>query len=245
MSIARAGLVRIIRIAWAAVLLAGPLQAAEPAPADHASLSDAQIDQRIRFLEQRLDDSKTHGQIWFWSWLAINSGSMVGNAIVAGTRGEHDDQVNYATGAVLGAIGVADVLLRPLEARYGADPIRGLPEATREQKVAKLRAAEDQLRRNAERAEQRHQVMPYAGNAGLALAAGLVVGLWGEQGAGIETGVSTLLGGALNIVTQPGRPEQDWDSYLAMTGRRTAGVDVDVVLAAFEDGGKVNLRLRW
>jgi hypothetical protein len=30
-----------------------------------------------------------------------------------------------------------------------------------------------------------------------------------------------------------------------MTGRRTAGVDVDVVLAAFEDSGKVNLRLRW
>jgi hypothetical protein len=245
MSIARAGLVRIIGIAWAAMLVAAPLQAAEPAPADHASLSDAQIDQRIEFLEQRLDDSKTHGQIWFWSWLAINSGSMVGNGIVAGTRSEHDDQVNYATGAVLGAIGVTDQFLRPLEARYGADPIRGLPEVTREQKLAKLRAAEDQLRRNAERAEERHQVLPYAGNAGLALAAGLVVGLWGEQGAGIETGVSTLLGGALNIVTQPGRPEQDWNSYLAMTGRRTAGVDVDVVLAAFDDGGKVNLRLRW
>jgi hypothetical protein len=245
MSIARAGLVRVVSIAWAAVLVSGPLHAAEPAPTDHASLSDAQIDQRIEFLEQRLDDSKTHGQIWFWSWLAINSGSMVGNGIVAGTRSEHDDQVNYATGAVLGAIGVADVLLRPLEARYGADPIRGLPEATREQKLAKLRAAEDQLRRNAERAEERHQVLPYAGNAGLALAAGLVVGLWGEQGSGIETGVSTLIGGALNIWTQPGRPEQDWDSYLAMTGRQTARVDVDVVLAAFEDGGQVKLRLRW
>jgi hypothetical protein len=241
MPITRATLVALI----VEVLVAVSGHAAEPAPADHASLSDAQIDQRIRFLEQRLDDSKTHGQIWFWSWLVINSGSMVGNGIMAGTRREHDDEVNYAIGAVLGAIGVADVLLRPLEARYGADPIRGLPEATREQKLAKLRAAEDQLRRNAERAEQRHQVLPYAGNAGLALAAGLVVGLWGEQGAGIETGVSTLLGGALNIVTQPGRPEQDWESYLAMTGRRTAGVDVDVVLAAFEDGGQVNLRLRW
>jgi hypothetical protein len=229
----------------AQVLVAASGHAAEPAPADQASLSDAQIDQRIQFLEQRLDDSKTHGQIWFWSWLAINSGSMVGNGIVAGTRSEHDDQVNYATGAVLGAIGVADQFLRPLEARYGADPIRRLPEATREQKLAKLRAAEDQLRRNALRAEGRHQVLPYAGNAGLALVAGLVVGLWGEQGAGIETGISTLIGGAINILTEPGRPEQDWQSYLAMTGRRTAGVDVDVVLAAFEDGGKVKLRLRW
>jgi hypothetical protein len=241
MPITRAVLVALI----VEVLVAVSGHAAEPAPADHASLSDVQIDQRIRFLEQRLDDSKTHGQIWFWSWLAINSGSMVGNGIVAGTRSEHDDQVNYATGAVLGAIGVADQFLRPLEARYGADPIRGLPEATREQKLAKLRAAEDQLRRNALRAEGRHQVLPYAGNAGLALAAGLVVGLWGEQGAGIETGISTLIGGAINILTEPGRPAQDWQSYLAMTGRRTAGVDVDVVLAAFDDGGKVKLRLRW
>jgi hypothetical protein len=229
----------------AQVLVAASGHAAEPAPADHASLSDAQIDQRIQFLEQRLDDSRTHGQIWFWSWLAINGGSMVGNGIVAGTRSEHDDQVNYATGAVLGAIGVADQFLRPLEARYGAGPIRGLPEATREQKLGKLRAAEDQLRRNALRAEGRHQIVPYAGNGVLALAAGLVVGLWGERGAGIETGVSTLIGGTLYILTEPGRPAQDWDRYLAMTGRRTAGVDVDVVLAAFEDGGKVNLRLRW
>jgi hypothetical protein len=241
MPITRATLIGLV----VEVLVAASGHAAEPAPADHAGLSDAQIDQRIQFLEQRLDDSKTHGQIWFWSWMAINSGSMVGNAIVAGTRGEHDDEVNYAAGAVLGAIGVADLLLRPLEARYGTDPVRGLPEATREQKLAKLRAAEDQLRRNAERAEQRHQVLPYAGNAGLALAAGLVVGLWGEEGSGIQTGISTLIGGAINNVTQPGRPEQDWDSYLAMTGRRTAGVDVDVVLAAFDDGGKVNLRLRW
>jgi hypothetical protein len=220
-------------------------QAAAPAPADHGSLSDAQIDQRIQFLEQRLDDSKTHGQIWFWSWMTINAGSMIGNGIVAGLSGQHDDRVNYWTGAALGAIGVADQLLRPLEARYGADPVRGLPDATREQKLAKLRAAEDQLRRNAERAEQRHQILPYAGNAVLALAAGLVVGLWGERGAGVQTGISTLIGGALDIATQPARPEQDWESYLAMTGRRSAGVDVDMVLATFEDGGKVNLRLRW
>jgi hypothetical protein len=83
----------------------------------------------------------------------------------------------------------------------------------------------------------------------LALAAGLVVGLWGERGAGVQTGISTLIGGALNVATQPARPEQDWEDYLARygpgTGRRTAAVDVVMVLATFEDGGKVNLRLRW
>jgi hypothetical protein len=237
-----AGIVLAIQII---VLGTASADAAAPAPADHARLSDAQIDQRIQFLEQRLDDSRTHGQIWYWGWMTVNAGSMVGNGVVAATRSQHDDKVNYGTGAVLGAIGVADQLLRPLEARYGADPVRSLPETTREQKLAKLSAAEDQLRRNAERAEQRTQVVPYLGNAGLSLAAGLVVGLWGETGSGIQTGVSTLVGGTLNLWTQPGRPAQDWDDYLAMTGHRTAGVEVDVVMTAFEDGGKLNLRLRW
>jgi hypothetical protein len=237
--------VRIILIAQIMLLAAASGEAAAPAPGDEASLSDGQIDQRIQFLEQRLDDSRTHGQIWYWSWMAINAGSMVGDGIVAGMSGQHDDRVNYWTGAALGAIGVSDQLLRPLEARYGADPVRGLPQATREQKLAKLRAAEDQLRRNAERAEQRTQILPYAGNAGLALAAGLVVGLWGETGSGIQTGISTVIGGTLNLWTQPGRPARDWDDYLAMTGRRTAGVEVDVAMTAFEDGGKLNLRLRW
>jgi hypothetical protein len=237
--------VRLVAIMWVALSAAAPLQAADPVPADHAGLSSAQIDRRIAFLEQRLDDSRTHGQIWFWSWLAIDGGSTVGNGIVAGMSGQHDDQVNYATGAALGAIGVADLFLRPLEARYGAAPIRGLPAATRAQKLVKLRAAEDQLRRNAVRAEGRTQALPYLGNAGLALAAGLAVGLLGEEWAGIQTGISTLMGGTLNIVSEPGRPAQDWQDYLAMAGRRSAGVDVDVVLAGFADGGKLDLRLRW
>jgi hypothetical protein len=237
--------IRIILLAQVMLLAVASGEAAAPAPGDETSLSDAQIDQRIQFLEQRLDDSRTHGQIWYWSWMTINAGSMVGNGVVAAMRSKHDDQVNYGTGAVLGAIGVADQLLRPLEARYGADPVRGLPDRTREQKLAKLRAAEDQLRRNAERAEQRTQIMPYVGNAGLALAAGLVVGLWGETGSGIQTGVSTVIGGTLDLWTEPGRPARDWEDYLAMTGRRTAGIEVDVVMSAFEDGGKLNLRLRW
>jgi hypothetical protein len=120
--------IRIVAIMGIALLAASVAKAAEPASAGHAGLDDAEIEQRIRFLEQRLDDSRTHGQIWYWSWLAINGGSMVGNGIVAGLSGQHDDRVNYATGAALGAIGVADLFLRPLEARYGAAPIRRLPE---------------------------------------------------------------------------------------------------------------------
>lgn len=235
----------IVFLVTMTMLFAASGEAAQPAPTDAAGLSDTQIDRRIQFLEQRLDDSRTHGQIWFWSWLTIDSGSMIGNGVIAGMRDQHDDRVHYAVNSALGAIGIADLFLRPLEARYGAAPIRGLPEATRAEKLAKLRTAEDQLRRNAERAEQRWEVLPYVGNAGLALTAGLVDALWGEPGRGLQTGVATMIGGTINLWTQPWRPEQDWKDYLAMTGRRTAQLDVDLVMTALEDGGKLNLRLRW
>ncbi len=96
-----------------------------------------------------------------------------------------DDQVNNGVQAGLGAIGVADLLLRPLEARYGADPVRDLPEGTREEKIAKLRAAESQLHSNAERAEQRTSWAMHAGNVAVNGIAGLIIGLAGRPSDGI------------------------------------------------------------
>jgi hypothetical protein len=76
------------------------------------------------------------------------------------------------------------------------DPVQALVSGQAE--------GEDRLRRNAARAEERTRIIPHLANAALATAAGLVVGLRGETGAGIITGVSTLLGGELNLWTQPG-----------------------------------------
>ena len=209
-------------------------------------LSDAEIYRRIRFLEQRLDGSKTHGQIWYWSWMTVNAGSAVIQGAVAATIDNHDDKVNYATNAALGAIGVADLVFRPLGARYGAGPVQGLPEATRDEKVAKLRAAEDQLKRNADRAAERTSWVPHAGNAALATIAGMVVGFWGNPSDGVVTGVTTLAGGELNIWTQPGAPEQDWTDYQAMAGGRADLTKVGVYVSALPEGGaKAGLRVTW
>ena len=82
---------------------------------------------------------------------SVNAGSTVVNGALAGLAEDTDDRVAYGSQAVLGALGTADLLFRPLKARLGADPIRDLPEDTRAQKLAKLGAAEDLLRSNAER----------------------------------------------------------------------------------------------
>ena len=210
-----------------------------------SSLTDSEIDQRLRFLEQRLDDSKLHGQIWHWGWLTVNGGSTVAFTAAALATGDHDDTVRYAVQAGRSAIGTTRMLLEPLEARKGADEIRDLPESNREQKLAKLRLAEDQLKRNAERAEQRWSWQRHLGNAAINAAAGGIVAGLGEEGAAFNVGISGFIGGVAFLLTQPWNPDDDWEDYQKLSGGSTSELDVDVFVAAQPDGGGLAVRLTW
>lgn len=144
---------RSILYAVIAVLLAALIptvvSADQLTQTEDTSATDSEIDMQLRFLEARLDDSKLHGQLWWYGWLTINSAATLGGGLSAGLSNDHDDTVKNATNATKAAIGLGRMLAFPREARFGADRIRELPETTREEKLRKLHAAEDQLRRNA------------------------------------------------------------------------------------------------
>lgn len=238
--LARSALVFLI------VLAPMPGQSAEPLIPANTALSDAAIEHRIDFIEQRLDSHEMHGQIWYWSWMAINGGSMVGLGVSAGLSKHEDDQVNNGVQAGLGAIGVADLLLRPLEARYGADPIRGLPESTREEKMAKLRAAESQLRSNAQRAEERTSWEMHAANVAVNGIAGLIIGLAGRPSDGIIAFGAGTAGGAIEFLTQPWGPTSDWKDYKQRFGGQALRPHLDLYVAALASGGtQAGVRWQW
>lgn len=219
-------------------LIAAPVQA-EPA------LTDSVIDQRLAFIVERLDARATHGQIWHWSWMTINAGSAIGLGIVAGLADHEDDAVNNGVQAGVAAIGVADLVFRPLEARYGAAPIRVLPENTRAEKLAKLKAAEEQLKRNAARAEERTSFSMHAANVALNAAAGLIIGLAGNPSDGAIAFATGTAGGVVNILTQPAAPAQDWEDYRAFVNRHSRTSDLQVFLTALPDGALLGMRLTW
>ncbi len=210
-----------------------------------SSLTDAEIDQRLRFLEQRLDDSKLHGQIWHWSWLTVNGGSAVASTAMAIGTSDHDDTVSQSVQAARATIGTANMLLDPLEARHGADNIRDLPESTREQKLAKLRLAEDQLKRNADRTDTRYDWKRYAGNAFINAAAGGIIAGLAEEGEAFQVGISGFIGGLAMLWTEPWNPNNDWEDYQKLSGGKTSAIDVDVMVAARPDGGGLAVRLSW
>jgi hypothetical protein len=104
-------------IAAAAVVIAWSprADAAEPPDAARTSLSDAEIERRLDFIEQRLEASKRHAQIWYWSWLTINGGATIALSVAASIADDADDRAAYIPQAALAALGVADLtLIRPL-----------------------------------------------------------------------------------------------------------------------------------
>ncbi|HVN38972.1 MAG TPA: hypothetical protein VMW19_12465 [Myxococcota bacterium] len=195
--------------------------ASAPAPLtrDAQALSDAEIARRTDFIEQRLDSRKTPAEIWHWSWLAVNGGAGVAlNTALAATDDSTPARSAAIVQAVYGAIGVATQYADPMKARYGADPLRELPDETREQRALKLQRAEVILQENAARNAQRTSWVMHIGNVVASTAAGLIVYAFGGKTDAVITGASTLAGGELFLWTTPSGPVHDLEDYRALVG---------------------------
>jgi hypothetical protein len=220
--------------------------AAEPLTPAETTLPDEVIDKRLRFIEERLEKRRLHGQIWYWAWMAVNTGGAVGTGIMAGLSNDQDDIVSNAVSGALAALGVADLVFRPLEARHGAAPIEALPESTRTERIDKLRAAEALLHGNAERAEERTSWVVHAANLGINAAGGVIIGVLGDPKDAAISAAGNFLGGIAYILTQPGGPARDWQAYQALAAERTATAPILAVsLAPHPRGAGLRMTLAW
>jgi len=194
---------------------------AAPAPLtrDAATLSDAEIARRTDFIEQRLDSRKTPAEIWHWSWLAINLGPGVAlNTGLAVAEDAKEERSAAIVQAVYGAVGAVSQYVDPMKARYGAEPLRALPDETHEQRVEKLQRGEEMLQENAVRNAQRTSWVMHIGTVAVSAAAGLIVYAFGGKSDAVITGASTLAGGELFLWTMPSGPVHDLEDYRALIG---------------------------
>jgi hypothetical protein len=220
--------------------------AAEPLTPAETTLSDEVVDKRLRFIEDRLEKHRLHGQIWYWGWMVVNAGGAIGTGIMAGLSNDQDDVVSNAVSGGLAAIGVADLIFRPLEARYGAAPVEALPESTRAERIDKLRAAEALLHGNAERAEERTSWAVHAANLGINTAGGVIIGVLGDPEDAAISAAANFVGGIAYILTQPAGPARDWRAYQALAAERTATAPtLAVSLAPNPRGAGLRMTLAW
>lgn len=181
--------------------------------------TEEQIDRRVTFLSERLDETKLHANIWQYGWLTINVGGAAWSSYQA-SQNQRNARIKPAIQGAKSTIGIIYLLTDPMPGRQGADPIRALPSTTREEKLAQLEQAERLFRKTVRRARQRKLWLTHIGNLGLhAIASSILLGI-GEQK---EAWMSFLIDssvGELQIWSRPWEPEGDWEEYerLVATG---------------------------
>jgi hypothetical protein len=207
---------KLAAIAMALALLVStgePAVAAAPQAAPEAGVPERAVRERLRFIEERLDSHRLHANLWYWGWMTVFVGSTPYNAIGAATTDHGADRANYIAQGVLSLGGIGDLLFRPFDARFGADPVRALPGATPEERRQQLERAEALLRANAERAETRTSWLHHLANAAANGVAGLVVWAAGDGKLGAISAATGTAVGEVQIWTEPGGPVQDLKDY--------------------------------
>jgi hypothetical protein len=187
-----------------------------------SELSDADLDARLRFLEQRLDDGETWAKCWQWGWTSFFAGSMLwgtGRAIAAD---QAKNRVDHIVTAVESAIGTAQQVILRHPGRNGAESLRAIKGDSREARLARLAEGESLLQAIAKRAEERKDWKLHAGNVALNLAgAAFIFGFGHESDAWESLGIGIAVG-EISIWSAPKRGIQDLNDYETRFGMKTA-----------------------
>jgi hypothetical protein len=197
---------------------------------DLAGLSDDEIDARISFIEERLDDDQLHAQIWQYGFTAgYGLGALYGT-IGASVTNDNDQRVEFIVTGAKAFVGVGRLLYAPHPGRHGAEAIRELPGETREDRLRRLTVAEELLDENADRARSRWAWQRHLTNVALNMAGFGVIWTLGEEGSAISSTLVGIAVGEAMAFSMPWRAEDDLEDYRA----RFAGAERDRVSWSLE-----------
>jgi hypothetical protein len=176
-------------------------------------MDEAELEQRLAFIESRLDRQQRNAMHWRNGWTGFYSLSSAGQAVAALVANDKDAQLYWGVGAVKAAGGLAQVQLKPLSASKSGDGFHALPSRTREERLAKLQQGEALLKTNAAQASERFTWRRRAIGTIANLVGGVVIAAFGEAEGAL---ISTLLGIGVHeatIWTQPADATQDLEDY--------------------------------
>ena len=216
--------------------------AAEQPDAARTSLSDAEIERRLDFIEQRLDASKRHAQIWYWSWMTVNGGATVALSVASAITDEADDRARTPPGGARGARGrrsdrdpaAPGALWRRADPQPAGRHARAAP--------GQAGAGRSAAARQRRRAEDRRSWLLHLANFGLNAAAGAGTYAAGKTSDALISFGSGFAAGEVYIWSEPGDPARDWQDYQRFRTRGSAaGLRVSVVPGF----GRIALKLEW
>ena len=185
-----------------------------PAAADQKPrLSDEEIEQRLYFIERRLNEGRSGARGWQYGWSGFFAASTALQGYLAIKSNNVDNEANYTVGTVKSAAALVLMLLRPLPAVTGAKPLEAMPSGTPEEKAARLDAAEDLLAKNARRARERKSWKRHMGAVAVhCIGSGTIAAVGDLQDAAISN-VTGIAVSQIHIWSQPYRAIDDLSAY--------------------------------
>ena len=196
-----------------ALFVWSPLTCAEPAGRLPGEISNAELEQRLKFIETRLSRLSPDARTWQYGWTGFHAASIVAQGVLAADANDNDDEVNYIVGAVKSTGALAQLLIKPLPAVQSATLFQALPSLSREERLHKLAQGEALLHENAGRAVTRSGWKRHLIGIGANLLGGVVIAAYGDSSDAVT---STLLGIAASeasIWTEPSRAINDLEDY--------------------------------
>jgi len=192
---------------------AGAGEPRAPLSGELAGLSEAELERRIAFLEERLEDGRRPTRLWQFGFTSAWSLGIVAGGVQAGLSDEHDTRVRGIVTATKAAIGTARLALRPHPGWRGAEPLHAVEGEGRDALEARLRAGEEQLVAVARRARRSRSWVPHLANFGVnAAGSAVTLALGNPSDAAVSFGVGTAMGTVL-ILSSPTRGAGDLKAY--------------------------------
>lgn len=220
------------------LLAVAPRLAAAP-PETPACPADVQA--RLEFLEERLDERRVWADRWWKFWTTTYGLGVVVQSVRAGIEDDDGEQADFVVSAVKALSGTARLLWSPPAARVGADPMRAIAADDAAGCAARLAAGEEQLRAAAHDSESRWSWKRHLANVATNVAGGVIVAEgWDESDGWVSAGTGIAVG-EVQTWSHPWHADDDLAEYEQRFGL-AHGARASWHVAAWGRGLRVGVR---
>ena len=194
----------------------GVMVSSELIAADYDLMSDAEIDERLSYLAQGVDEISSPYAYWQYGWSGLYGVSAISNFSTAFDEDDHDEEVLAWVSGLKSSLALTKMLLEPVPILTELDVSQMANETAAEKRALKLyrlKEYEAQLSATALRSDERYQWQTHATTIGVNLVAAAAIAAWGDSDDALGSAALGIGMGELAIWTQPTKATQKWQAY--------------------------------